>query len=240
MRLSRPAFGLVLLLSAVHPTSASQPTPATGDVSAVSFAFERKGVLVPKYTLTIRADGSGSYEGEEIIYGTAPYAGVASPPQPFDRPVLISPPTVAHVFALAEQLDHFNRACASKVKNVADTGTKVLTYTGPDGSGTCTYNYSENKSVEALTETFQGIAETMDQGRELDRLHRYDRLGLDAAMTFLAQEVSEKRALEVVNIQTSLQAIAADVDVIQRVRTKANVLLAPIPASMVKTYSGHK
>jgi hypothetical protein len=63
----------------------------------------------------------------------------------------------------------------------------------------------------------------------LDRLHRYDRLGLDAAMTFLAQEVSAGHALEVGTIAASLRSITADPDVMERVRTRAGALLAQIP-----------
>ncbi len=41
---------------------------------------------------------------------------------------------------------YFNIECASKAKNIADTGKKTLSYTGADGSGSCTYNYSDNKT----------------------------------------------------------------------------------------------
>jgi hypothetical protein len=144
--------------------------------------------------------------------------------------VNITPATADRIFALGRKLDRFNIECASKAKNIADTGTKTLSYTAPDGAGSCTYNYSENKDVQALTEIFLGIAETMDEGRELDFLRRYDRLGLDDAMTFLAQEVSAGRALEVGTIAASLRSIADDADVMQRVRARARTLLALVPA----------
>jgi hypothetical protein len=144
--------------------------------------------------------------------------------------VSITPATADKIFALGRKLDHFNITCASKAKNIADTGTKTLSYSAPDGTGSCTYNYSENKEVEELTGMFQGMAETMDEGRILDHLHRFDRLGLDDAMTFLAQEVSAGRALEVGTITASLRSIADDADVMQRVRARARTLLALVPA----------
>jgi hypothetical protein len=131
---------------------------------------------------------------------------------------------------LGKKLDRFNVQCASKAKNIADTGTKTLSYSAPDGSGSCTYNYSENKDVQSLTEIFEGMAETMDEGRQLDHLHRYDRLGLDSAMTFLAEEVTAGHALEVGTIAASLRSIAEDADVMQRVRARARTLLALVPA----------
>ena len=82
----------------------------------------------------------------------------------------------------------------------------------------------------ALTTLIQGITETMDAGRELDRLHRYDRLGLDSAMSFLAQEAADGRALDIETIADSLRAIVSDSDVLARVRAKANAMLVQIGA----------
>jgi hypothetical protein len=200
------------------PTAVSRPR--------VVFAFDRKGLPVPKYQLTINEDGSGLYEGQSVLETSDSPNSPDPPSQSFRRPLNISPTTVAQVFKLSQQLDHFNKVCASKAKNIADTGTKTLSYAGPDGSGSCTYNYTESKDVQALTDTFQGIAETMDRGRELDHLHRFDRLGLDAAIKFLADEVSEGHALEIGTIAASLRSIASDPDVMERVRTRANALLA--------------
>lgn len=231
MRLLRHALAAFLMVLPLNAQVVPR-NPADGARShrQVTFAFDRKGLPVPRYTLTIRDDGSGTYKGEEVIVGAGPYAGVNSAPQDFDRRIRVSEATASRIFELAGELDGFRKVCASKARNVADTGTKVLSYSGPDGSGSCTYNFSEIKSVVALTYLFEGIAETMDRGRQLNQLRRYDRLGLDEAMTFLTQEVSQGRALELGNIQATLLAISTDADVIERVRTKAGLLLALIPA----------
>jgi len=199
------------------------PPPAT-----VSFNFERPGLPVPRFTLRVGEDGSGSYRGEQAP-PPSPYPGVSTRPDPIDRGIALTASTTGRIFALAHDLHNFNAACASKAKNIADTGKKTLLYQGPNGEGSCTYNYSENKSVGQLTEIFLGIAATLDQGRELDRLHRYDRLGLDAAIGFLAQQTSAGRALELGTIQATLRSIADDAEVMQRVRTRANALLALVP-----------
>jgi hypothetical protein len=150
----------------------------------------------------------------------------ASPSRPIDRPMKFSPATTETIFKAARSLDYFNILCASKAKNIADTGKKTLSYTGPDGHGSCLYNYSENKSVAQLTETFQAIAFTMDEGRKLEFLHRYDRLGLYSEMDTLIHEFEEKRALELGNITPALTSIVADEALMQRVREKAAKLLA--------------
>jgi hypothetical protein len=157
--------------------------------------------------------------------------GVATGPatQPFERSFAISVATADNIFALTQQLDHFNVNCAAKAKDVADIGTKTLRYAGPDAAGFCTFLYSDNKAVTELTEMLHGITETMDAGRELERLHRYDRLGLDDAMATLTKEAADGRALEMGTIAPTLRAIAGDSEVMRRVRTRAAELLSLIP-----------
>ena len=70
----------------------------------------------------------------------------------------------------------------------------------------------------------------MDEGRTIDHLHRYDRLGLDAELESFSREVSEGRALELGTIAPTLRSIADDPDVMQRVRTRASALLTLVPA----------
>jgi hypothetical protein len=221
------------MLLAQQPT---QPKPVdTADSTASSipvilFSFERQGLPVPNYLIAIAQDGNGHYAGSEVPATPGQSNMAAADPQPFGRSFSVSPETAGRILGLARNLNDFNVTCASKAKNVADTGTKKLTYSGPDGHGSCTYNYTDNKNAGALTETFQGIAETMDIGRRLDLLHRFDRLGLDDAMSYLSDEFSHGRALEIGTIASSLSSIADDAEVMQRVRVRARALLALIPA----------
>jgi hypothetical protein len=150
--------------------------------------------------------------------------------QHIDRPINLTSGTTAKIFKAARAANHFNIECASKAKNIADTGKKTLSYTGADGSGSCTYNYSENKNIDTLTNTFLAIAYTMDEGRRLEFLHRYDRLGLDAEMISFSQELEAGRALELGTISPTLAVIADDTAVIQRVRLRAQKMLEQVAA----------
>jgi hypothetical protein len=233
---------LALLVISAHagPARGQQAKPETRAAAAsssatparptVTFAFVRDlpGVPVPRYKVVVRDDGTGSYQGEAIPPPSRYGPAASSAAIPFQRELRVSPATTERILRLAATLNHFNTTCASKAKNIADTGTKTLSYAGADGSGSCTYNYTEVKEVEALTEIFEGITETLDEGRELDRLHRYDRLGLDAAMIYLTQEVAAGRALELGMIETTLHSIAEDADVMARVRARAGALLSQI------------
>ena len=227
MRIYRNAISaaFVLLLLLCGSTLRAQRPAAT----EVTFAFVRAGLQVPRFTLAVDQNGRGTYKGDQaepVVRGVLAQPATVAFEQKFE----LSSQTTRRIFALADELDHFNIACASKAKNVADTGTKTLTYIAPGTTNSCTYNYTENKGVNALTDLFLAIAETMDEGRALDHLHRYDRLGLDSAMSFLTQQVSEGHALELGTIATTLRSIADDAEVIERVRMRARALLTLVPA----------
>ena len=205
--------------------------PVQRQLAQVSFDFDRVGLSVPKFTIVVHEDGTGTYQAQvAAVSGGATQPAVAGPA--VNRPIRISQPTTETIFKTARSLDRFNLECASKAKNIADTGKKVLSYSGPDGQGSCRYNYSENKSVAQLTDIFQAIAFTMDEGRKLDFMHRFDRLGLYSELDVLSQEVNEKRALELGNIAPALKSIVADEELMQRVREHAAKLLARTEAQM--------
>jgi len=192
----------------------------------ISFEYVRAGLPVPRFTLRVRNDGTGRYQADQAARSAGDTALRGEAAEHIDRTFMLSPMMAHKIFNAAHDADHFNIACSSKAKHIADTGIKTLRYSGADGVGSCVYNYTENKSVAMLTDCFLGIAYTMDEGRRLDFLHRYDRLGLDAEINVLSQEVEAGRALELETISETLAAIADDQAVIQRARFGAARLLA--------------
>ena len=225
-------IGCALLLSvcasaqtAEPPTAIPAKTPAE-----VTFQFDRTGLPVPRFTLRLREDGTGRYDADQGEIPATPNSMRGQAAQHIDQSIILTSTIVSKIFKAARSLNHFNIECASKLKNIADTGKKTLTYVGADGSGSCLYNFSENKSVDMLTSTFLAIAYTIDEGRRLAFLHRYDRLGLDAEMISFGQELDAGRALELGTISPTLAAIADDNALIQRVRLKAQKMLEQIAA----------
>ena len=197
--------------------SAASATPAT-----VTFQFDRPGLHVPRYSFEIHEDGTAIYHAEEVI--AAPPNGPVET-KPIDRRLTITHTTVDTIFKTARSLNHFNLTCESTAKNIAKTGNKTLIYKAADGTGQCTYNYSENKDVQVLTDLFQSLEFTLDEGRKLDFLHRFDRLGLDAETSTLVKAVADHRAIEIGTITASLQSIADDTAIMQRVRQRVATLL---------------
>jgi hypothetical protein len=231
MKIAGVIAGVILAAHVAAGQPVPPPTePLTGTQGQVSFQFERVGLAVPRYTVEIHEDGTGRYQADEAE-ATSNQSNQSSSAVKYvggkhiDRPMTVSLATTAKIFKMARSLDKFNIACASKAKNIADTGKKTLSYAGADGRGSCVYNYSENKNVSALTDMFVAIAFTMDEGRRLEFFHRYDRLGLDAEMASLAHEMEEGRAMELGTIAPALGAIAGDTALMQRVRLRAAKML---------------
>jgi hypothetical protein len=201
------------------------PQPAVASAAVVSFEFDRPGLPVPHFVLAIHEDGSGTYQADEEERRSADSALQLVSRKHIERGLNVSQGMVEKIFKSARMLNRFNMVCASKAKNIADTGKKTFTYSGADGSGTCTYNYSEDKSVATLGDTFFAIANTMDIGRKLEFERRFDRLGLDAELISLEHAVEEKDALELGSISSILNVIASDGDLMQRARLRAAKLL---------------
>jgi hypothetical protein len=196
--------------------------PAKDTRASVTFQLDRPGIHIPRYSFEVHEDGTVLYHAEEVV-AAAPNEPVET--RPIDRRLQITHTTVDTIFKTARALDHFNLTCESTAKNIAKTGNKTLSYKGGDGTGQCTYNFSENKGVESLTELFQSLAYTQDEGRKLDFLHRFDRLGLDEETIALADAVANHSAIEIGTISASLQSLVDDTAVMQRVRQRAMTLL---------------
>jgi hypothetical protein len=208
------------VLAAQQPTASA--TPAAGNIATVTFQFDRPGLHVPRYSFEVHEDGTALYHADEVI--AAPANGPVET-RPIDRRLTLTHTTVGTIFKTARALDHFNLTCESTAKNIAKTGTKTLIYKAPDGTGQCSFNFSENKDVQQLLDLFQSIAFTLDEGRRLDFLHRFDRLGLDAETTELVDAVKDHRAIEIGVISASLQSLMDDTAIMQRVRQRAQTLL---------------
>ncbi len=175
------------------------------------------------WTLTLQSDGSGHFTSQ---MGKTPEGDTEKVDAPnVNRDVQLSAGFTAHVFSVAHRHNLFNEGCESRLK-VAFEGWKKFSYTGPDGSGSCTFNYSKDKEIEELGGSFQAVAETILEGARLEKLLQHDRLGLDKEMEYLVDAAGTGRALEISTIRQILVRLADDDDVLERVRKRARLLLA--------------
>ena len=197
----------------------------SGVPAKVSYHQDRPGLDTPHYTITVAEDGTSQYHAELAPPNAIPGDDLPVTAPVLDRSITFTPVTTAKVFELARAVNRFGIVCESKVKNIANTGSKVLSYSGPEGKSECAYNYSEVKQITELTDIFQSAALTLEMGRRLDFKRRFDRLGLDADMISLGNMLEGHQAIEVGIIAPTLHAIANDTELLQRVRLRAAKML---------------
>jgi hypothetical protein len=141
------------------------------------------------------------------------------------------------IFTLTEQIKFFDGQFEFTAHPVAQTGKKTLAYEDATRHTSTTYNYSENPSIQALTEIFQGISLTIESGRKLDFDRRFDKLSLDQDLKAMDELSKDGHLYEVQAIEPQLKRIAADRTVLhiaqqtaQRILVRAGLATAPNPA----------
>lgn len=222
-------FCLIVTVASLVSSFGGTPAWAQGATAAkqaeISFSFENPQVHPIRYSLRIAEDGSGEYTSE--AGDTLPGDGndsIVAPGQ--SRPIVVGEALRAKLFLLARRNKFFALPCQARRK-VAFNGTKTLSYNGPDGQGSCTYTWSKLQDIEALTQIFQGIALTLDEGGKLAVERAHSPLALDAELIVLTKMVKQGEALELQNIAPVLTSIANDEAALKRDRQWARELLAP-------------
>ncbi len=220
------AAAIVLSGTGLHAQSAGS-TGASAPMSGaqVRFEYENKQLQPAKYTFLIDENGSGHFHSEPGNPPPSDTTSYQTLAEPLDRQVQISRPVVEQIFSTARGERFFAITCEDGKNKVAFQGMKQLSYRGPDGSGSCSYNWSKSAAIEKLTATFESIAFTLEEGRRLAVEHKHDRLALDEELGLLLDAVKDGRALEVQSIHPVLQEIVEDETVMERARTRAKKLM---------------
>lgn len=202
--------------------------PLAGQTGAiVQMDYSNPGLTPPRWTLTLHPDGSGHFHSDR---GRAPAGGnqsadsleLEAPGQ--EREIRVSAAFADGVFQTARKHKWFNEKCESGLK-VAFQGSKRLSYTGPEGHGSCEFNYSKDKEIQGLGDSLAAVAATILEGAKLESLILHDRLGLDSEMEYLVAASEDGRVQQLGAIRGILEKLAADQDVMERVRKRARVLL---------------
>jgi hypothetical protein len=213
-----------MILACLAMAALAAALPATGQQAPVlEMDYSNPSLTPAHWVLTIRPDGSGHFSSERGSAPTDPSEGFQA--ANVDRDIRVSAEFAAHVFEVIHQQKNFSSGCESHMK-VAFQGWKKLSYSGPDGTGTCTFNYSKDKEIQGLGESLVAVAAAIVEGARLETLLQHDRLGLDREMDYLMEAAGDGRVQQICTIRSILERLAADPEVMDRVRKRARVLLA--------------
>ena len=130
------------------------------------------------------------------------------------------------IFRYAKEANYFNGDFSYKKHVVSSTGKKTLTYADPARRFEAAYDYSENKAIQEITNIFQGISNTIEQGRKLQFLRRFDKLGLEAELKGMENALEAHNLAELQLIAPTLESIANDPAILNIARQRAKRILA--------------
>lgn len=204
--------------------SAAFALPALGDQGPVFRAdFTNPGLTPSQWTLEFRPDGSGHFHS---VRGDAvPQDFTVLEPPNINRDIQLTAKFAEHAFQVAHRHKLFNSGCESHLK-VAFQGTKKLTYTGPEGEGSCEFNYSRDVEIQSLGDSLVAVATTIIEGARLETLLQHDPLGLDQEIQNVQEAAGDGRAQQISSIRDILERLSEDPAVMERVRKRARALLA--------------
>jgi hypothetical protein len=154
-----------LLLSI--PAVAFAVSAAAPDTPRLSYSKSFPGSNPPWVEITIEKSGAGQYKED-----------------PKDEDPLkfqLSGAESSQIFGLADKLDRFSHPLESRLK-VANMGMKTFRYEADGRSGEVKFNYSEDLDAQALTDSFERIAETERSLIGLETAVRFDKLGVQQAI----------------------------------------------------------
>jgi hypothetical protein len=205
---------LMIALTLCLAAHGQQPT------ASVSFRLDFPGADPSHYEIVIASDGQGSY----ISNGR--FDDQSDPADAAPLQFVVSENIRKQIFDLAKKSHYFTGKVDSGQKNIANTGAKTLAYKDASHSSQATFNYSMLQPIAQLTSIFQNLSNTMEFGRRLVYLHKYEKLALDDQLKRMEEMQRGNSLGDVGAIAPVLKDIANDSSVMNVSRARALRLLA--------------
>lgn len=195
--------------------ASAQDAMKSGDAT-ITFKYTNDKLAPSEYQMKIYENGHGTYWSSD--------GAIPGEKKPFEQELTVTQPLLDSIFEVARSEKFFAVPCEVNGGHIAFQGEKTLTYDGPDGHGSCGFNFSKNKQIQKLNDNLQSIASTIEVGHRLVLARQHDKLSLDAELGSLVESVKDGRAIELQNIRPVLLEIAADPTVLNRARQRAGML----------------
>lgn len=195
-------------------------------MSEVRLNYSNAQLIPAQWTLVLWPDGRGHFHAER---GSAKDSEASSmEPQAIDRDVQVSGAFAGRIFDMMHQHPPEQGHCENHSK-VAFQGLKTLEYRGPNGALTCTFNYAKEREVGEVADSLISVAATLIEGERLTMIWEHDPLGLDKQIQFMTEAAADGRLQQICAIRDTLQRLAADPGVMERVRKRAAKLSQSCP-----------
>ncbi len=214
------------------PKTAPAPKPV---LPTVRFELDFPGSSPERYSIVVDTLGEASYRvdpGQDPNAAQYVTPGRTAPKDdPYELKFTMSQGTRERIFGAAEKLDYFSGNFDYTKRKIASSGKKTLTYTDATRNHTTTYNWSENPTVDELTHLFQNMGQTLEFGRRLEYMVRYEKLGVDSELRRMEDAAKRNELVELQVIEPLLHKIADDSSMLHIARSRAKKLLTTLAQS---------
>ncbi len=217
-------FFLTAVLLPTGETLVAQNSAAgAGQTSAAgaTITFDRfwNNFTPQSVTMTVSANGAAKYSSRNP-------EKTGDDVDDFQTDFTVSPASRDKLFRYAKEANYFDGDFTFKKHVVASTGKKTLSYSDPARHFSTSYDYSENKAIQEITNIFAGISNTIEHGRKLKFLRRFDKLGLEEELKAMENAAEGHNLAELQIIQPTLESIAEDSTILNIARQRAKKLLS--------------
>jgi len=136
----------------------------------------------------------------------------------------VSPALRAKMFALAQQLNHFQQQDLDVHRKIANLGEKTFRWEQGSENHEVKFNYTLNSAASQLLQIFEGLARQQELLMLLERRMKYDRLGINDALLQFEIELNRKLLPEPERALPTLDQIAGDARFVDIGRQRARNL----------------
>jgi hypothetical protein len=140
----------------------------------------------------------------------------------------INPPLVQRIFDLASKLHNFQGVDLDIHRRIANLGEKTFQYTKGAESHEVKFNYTLDENATQLLNIFEGLARQESDLSNLQRVMRYDRLGVNDALIQIEADYNSKILPEPERLLGALDQVSADDKFIDIARQRARTLASRI------------
>jgi len=212
-KIARISPGLLLLLLLVA-ASAFAGSPSDNPTIIYRKVFKSS---YPEYVqIKVSQNGAATYDIRQLDEESEPVA------------FQVNAPLAQRIFDLASKLHNFQGADLDIHRRIANLGEKTFQYTKGSEIHEVKFNYTLDDSATQLLNIFEGLARQESDLSNLQRVMRYDHLGVNDALVQIEADYNSKTLPEPERLLGALDQVSADDKFIDIARQRARTLAGRI------------
>jgi hypothetical protein len=212
-KIARIGRGL-LLLPPLIASSALAAVPADGPTITYRKVFKSS---YPEYVqIKVSQSGAATYDIRQLDEESEPVA------------FQINASLAQRIFDLASKLHNFQGVDLDIHRRIANLGEKTFQYTKGSESHEVKFNYTLDESATQLLNIFEGLGRQESDLSNLQRVMRYDHLGVNDALVQIETDYNNKIFPEPERLLGALDQVSADDKFIDIARQRARTLASRI------------